>query len=295
MKLIVTCGDPSGIGPELLAHLLKDDERWRQQAEFLLTGPAALWEQLGLKERPGLSFDGPPVPVGTQPGRPCAEGALIQCQSLTRGVELAQSSENAVLVTLPVNKEQMWNGGLMFMGHTAYFRSLYPKQPVTMTFKADDHWLGLATDHIPLNQVPKALDSRCLADHGRRLHEASGLPLVILGLNPHAGEGGLMGEEESRLALAVDLLKTEGIPCRGLVPADSFFAHWQPGEAVLALYHDQGLGPFKALFRGRGCQVSLGLPFRRVAPDHGTAYDLAGTGRADPSSLAQALDLALSL
>jgi 4-hydroxythreonine-4-phosphate dehydrogenase len=105
----------------------------------------------------------------------------------------------------------------------------------------------------------------------------------------------MMGDEELELDAAITELQKQNIPCRGFVAADSFFAHWNSTESVLALYHDQGLGPFKARFHGRSCQISLGMPFRRVSPDHGTAYDLAGTGRATTGSLGQALREAIDL
>tara|TARA_Y100001934_G_scaffold269098_1_gene352096 strand:+ start:332 stop:739 length:408 start_codon:yes stop_codon:yes gene_type:complete len=129
---------------------------------------------------------------------------------------------------------------------------------------------------------------------GLQLHAASGKPLVVCGLNPHAGEDGLMGKEELQLSVALDSLRTQGVPCRGFVAADSLFAHWDPKEAILALYHDQGLGPFKALFHGQSCQISLGMPYLRVSPDHGTAYHLAGRSQADAGSLRQALRTALN-
>jgi len=204
-----------------------------------------------------------------------------------------EEKQESCLLTLPVNKEQLIRSGMNFLGHNAYFRSLYPDRQITMAFRSGDHWMALATDHLPLHQVSSQLGVQQIIQAGCQLYEASQKPLVICGLNPHAGEGGLMGNEELRLAPALHELRTQGIPCRGFVAADSFFAHWDSSEAVLALYHDQGLGPFKALFHGQSCQISLGMPYRRVSPDHGTAYDLAGTGNADPGSLRQSLIEAL--
>ena len=204
-----------------------------------------------------------------------------------------KESKGSTLLTLPVNKEQLNNYGLSFLGHTDYFRSIFPDHKITMAFRSDDHWLALATDHIPLWKVPSQVQVEQIVTAGRHLHEASQKPLVICGLNPHAGEGGFMGKEELGYGTAIDQLRSLGIPARGFVAADSFFAHWNSAEAVLALYHDQGLGPFKALFHGQSCQISLGLPFRRVSPDHGTAYDLAGTKQASPGSLRQAFIEAL--
>jgi 4-hydroxythreonine-4-phosphate dehydrogenase len=294
MRTIVSVGDPSGIGPELFAQLILDEPQWLERGDFILTGPPRLWRQLGLEEGPNLQFQGSPF-EGTlpTPGIPCAKGAEIQCRGFLEALEIVQEDESASLLTLPVNKEQLNKAGITFLGHTEYFRIAYPSRKITMAFRSDAYWLALVTDHLALQDVPERLHEEDLIKSATQLYEASQKPLAICGLNPHAGEAGLMGDDELRLAPALVQIRSKGIPCRGFIAADSFFAHWDPKEAVLALYHDQGLSPFKALFHGQSCQISLGMPFRRVSPDHGTAYSLAGTGKADPGSLRQALKEAL--
>jgi len=290
MNIVVSAGDPSGIGPELLVRLLESEPQWLERSSFQLTGPPAIWRFLGLKESNRLQFCGKDVDAPLpKAGTPCETGAKIQRDALLDAMELMALQHDSTLLTLPVNKRQLVASGLNFMGHTDYFRSLYPDISITMAFRSDGYWLGLVTDHVALCQVPDQLTVQRVVQATQHVHQASRKPVVICGLNPHAGEDGLMGDEELGLEAAITQLHAQNIPCRGFVAADSFFAHWNQSEAVIALYHDQGLGPFKARFHGRSCQISLGMPFRRVSPDHGTAYELAGTGRATTGSLRQAL------
>lgn len=295
-RLVVSCGDPSGIGIRLAAQVLKsaDAAAW----QLVLTGPKNLWLKWGIQPSANRIMVGSDDAVHIQPGRPCARGATIQAEALKQAVRLMEEGAGDALVTLPVHKEQLQRGGLNHAGHTAYFRHCFPDHELTMCFHSADplnRWLALATDHIPLHAVPQSITPQRMMHCVDALHRASGLPVAVCGLNPHAGEGGMLGREELGWAKVLDELAHRGVPCRGFLPADGLFARWRGEEAVLALYHDQGLAPFKALTANKACQISLGLPFIRTSPDHGTAYDLELNQKGDPGSTQVAFRTALKL
>ena len=291
-KLVVSCGDPSGIGPRLATQVLNDSraDNWT----VYLTGPPNLWRSLGLVEGAHRHLIG--IEAGsTEPGKPCIEGAHIQTQALLQALDLIDSGIATALVTLPINKTQLKAAKQPYAGHTELFRSRYPHAELVMCFRSDNRWIALATDHIPLNRVASQLTPERLIRSAMALHQVSGKPIAICGLNPHAGEAGMLGSEELRWQTTIDKLQARGIPCRGFLPADGLFARWTGHDAILALYHDQGLAPFKALTANQACQISLGLPFVRTSPDHGTAYNLANTNKGDPGSTRIAFETALSL
>jgi 4-hydroxythreonine-4-phosphate dehydrogenase len=291
-KLIVSCGDPSGIGPRLATQVL--NEPGAKDWCVYLTGPPTLWRSLGIKEGPNRYLVGAEA-GSTKPGEPCLEGAHIQTHALLQALDIIDSSQADALVTLPINKLQLRAAKQPFAGHTELFRSRYPHTELVMSFRSHDRWVALATDHIPLNQVASGLTTERLMTAVKALHHASGKTVAVCGLNPHAGEAGMLGTEELKWQPTIDRLRALGIPCRGFLPADGLFARWKGKEAILALYHDQGLAPFKALTANQACQISLGLPFIRTSPDHGTAYDLAKTNEGDPGSTRIAFETALSL
>jgi 4-hydroxythreonine-4-phosphate dehydrogenase len=295
-RLVVSCGDPAGIGIRLAAQVLQSDQAatWH----VVLTGPKTLWIKWGIK--PGINrvLVGSDQTVDIRPGHPCARGASIQVAALKQALKLMQDGAGDALVTLPVHKEQLRRGGLNHAGHTEFFRHCYPRHEVTMCFHASEpinRWVALATDHIPLHKVPQSITTQRMMHCVEALHQASGLPVAVCGLNPHAGEGGMLGSEELGWAKSLNDLAQRGIPCRGFLPADGLFARWRGEEAILALYHDQGLAPFKALTANKACQISLGLPFIRTSPDHGTAYDLELNQKGDPGSTQVAFRTALKL
>jgi len=293
IRLVVSCGDPSGVGPQLAAKLLNENPERPWAVD--LTGPPELWRSLGVTESKATRFIGDNNAPTTRPGEPCTAGAEIQCRGLIQALEHLEAGQADAIVTLPVNKLQMRAGGIDEAGHTELFRRRYPESELTMVFRSDQRWLGLATDHIPLRRVPEALSPERIASAAEALHRASCKPVALCGLNPHAGEGGMLGDEELRLEPALELLRRAGVPHRGFLPADGLFARWSGLEAILALYHDQGLAPFKAMTANRACQISLGLPFVRTSPDHGTAYELAKSGEGDPGSTRVAFDTAWRL
>ncbi len=328
--LAVTLGEPAGIGPELLARL------WRERtahglAPFVWIAPPALAARrlpdgpLVAVERAGEAAEafeaGIPVlwpteaaesaradPARLEPGRPDPAFAPVVSASIAAAVALARRHEVAGLVTLPIHKAVLAAGGFSFPGHTEYLAHLAGVRPgdVAMMFVLDDLRVVPLTIHCPLAEVPgritPALLARRIGATVRALVHDFGIPaprIAVAGLNPHAGEGGLMGREEADVIAPVlaRLREQEGMDLVGPLPADSLFAAPSRSrfDAIVAMYHDQALIPVKTLDFARAVNVTLGLPFVRTSPDHGTALELVGTGRADPGSLLEALRLAAAL
>ena len=239
-----------------------------------------------------------------EPGELSAAAGQAAFDAIRRAVDDAMREEISAIATAPVNKEAFAAAGLPWRGHTDLLAHLTGAPRVAMMFFADALRVVLATVHIPLAEVPRALTRE-------RLEEvvaltAAELPrfgfaaprLAVCGLNPHAGEHGVIGDEEERiLAPAIAACRARGIAVDGPFPADTIFLRALRGEfdAVVACYHDQGLIPVKLAAFGRAVNVTLGLPIVRTSVDHGTAFDIAGKGTADPSSLIEAVKLAVRL
>ncbi len=217
-----------------------------------------------------------------------AEGCLNKCFS--------------AMVTGPINKESINQAGILFSGHTEYLAKITQTERVVMMLMADQLRVALATTHIPLSKVSDAIQQSeleitlTIIDHAlRNLFRITNPCILVCGLNPHAGEGGYLGQEElQRITPAIKHARANGIDCRGPYPADTLFTprHLEHADAVLAMYHDQGLPVLKYAGFGHAVNITLGLPLIRTSVDHGTALDIAGTGQADPSSLQAALNLA---
>ena len=310
--IALTCGDPSGIGPEIAAKA-----RARLGADlplFWIGDPAHLpqgtrWAEIA---RPAdadrvagdtLAVLRHDFPAAAAPGRPAPENAAAVIAVIARAVALVMAGEAAALCTAPINKKALKDGaGFAFPGHTEYLADLAGVDRVAMMLACDTLRVVPVTIHIALSEVPGALTAELL-DATIRLARAGlvrdfGLDeprLAVAGLNPHAGEEGAMGGEEITLIRpAVDALRAEGFAIAGPLAADTMFhaaarAHY---DAAICMYHDQALIPIKTLDFAGGVNVTLGLPFVRSSPDHGTAYDIAGRGLADPSSLIAALRMA---
>jgi 4-hydroxythreonine-4-phosphate dehydrogenase len=248
------------------------------------------------------------LPVGRDdyspaPGRPDGEGALVAWAAMERAAEGVRAGEFAAVVTAPVSKARLAAVGYPFPGQTEFFAARWGGEPV-MAFCGGRLRVALATWHVPLIEVPQLLGParlRRTVAAADRLARAAGIaaPRVgVCGLNPHAGEGGLLGEEERDLLdPALERLRAEFPGVSSCQPADTLFARALRGEfdAVVALYHDQGLAPLKTVDFDTAVNVTLGLPFIRTSPDHGTAFGIAGTGRADPRSFARAVEVARRL
>lgn len=308
--LAVTPGEPAGIGPEILLKFCSAHPEFR----VLAVADAGLLEeaagQLGLDLafepwRPGLPITpGRPaccnVPLRSPSvsGRPDPANAAYVLETLRRAVDLVRGGEAAALVTGPVHKGVINDGGHPFTGHTEFLAALAGVPRVVMMLAAPGLRVALVTTHLPLRLVADAITRDTLETAIRitwnALRDRFGLPqprLQVLGLNPHAGEGGHLGAEEIEVIQPVlERLRAEGLDLDGPVPADTAFnpPRLRNYDAVVAMYHDQGLPVLKHMGFGRAVNITLGLPFIRTSVDHGTAFDRAGTGRADAGSLCHA-------
>ena len=311
--LVMTCGDPAGIGPEIAAKCAGDENppfAWIGDPAHL--PPATRWQEIdtpaeAMALAPGtLAVLRHPFPGPASPGRPDPAHAAEVIGVIERATTLVQDGAAAGLVTCPINKKALIEGaGFAFPGHTEFLAHLAGGCDVVMMLACDDLRVVPATIHIPLSEVPRRLTAEGLARTIRLthagLHRDFGLTsprLAVAGLNPHAGEGGTMGTEESVLITPVlDALRAEGMDLRGPLPADTMFhpAARARYDAAICMYHDQALIPIKTIDFAGGVNVTLGLPFVRTSPDHGTAHDIAGQGLADPTSLRAALRMAADM
>ena len=281
-KIAITPGDPAGVGPEVIAAALARPEV-TALADFRLIGRVE----------------------GFTPGQPTPESARAAFDALEEAVARARAGEFAAVVTGPVSKRQMHAVGFDFPGQTEFFAARTGTTNFAMCLTGGALTVGLVTCHVPLRAVPDRLTSaeivrvgRLLADFCRRRGIARPR-LAVAGLNPHAGEDGDLGREEIEIiAPAVTALRaTDSATFSEPLPPDTVFFRAAAGEfdAVLCMYHDQGLIPLKLHAFDSGVNVTLGLPFPRTSPDHGTAFDLAGKGLARPDSMIAAIRLAVEL
>lgn len=280
-RIAITVGDPAGIGPEI-AEKAAADPRVREACEPILYGPASTFA----------------------PGEPTAESGRAAHDAIVRAVDDALGGRVEAIATAPVSKTAFAMAGLPWLGHTDLLAHLTDADSVAMMFYSDALRVVLATVHVPLGDVPGRLTRELLEatiDLAARELPRFGYPsprLALAGLNPHAGEGGLMGAEEAcTLEPAAAACRARGINVAGPLPADTVFVRATRGEfdAVVACYHDQGLIPVKLLAFGKAVNVTLGLPIVRTSVDHGTAFDIAGKGLADPGSMIEAVLLAARL
>ena len=323
-RLALTAGEPAGVGAELIVRLVASDlaadlvaitdPGLLEHAARTLGVPLVLeaWDaQCPVTSRATnhLRVVSVPLAAAVTPGQLDVRNAHHVLAALTRAANGAASGEFDALVTAPVHKGIINDAGVAFTGHTEFFAQRAHCEVVMMlaTERADAAPLrvALATTHLPLSAVPAAITAPELTrtlrilDHDLRTRFAIAAPRIgVLGLNPHAGEGGHMGREEIEvIAPVLDGLRGEGMHLVGPLPADTAFVPHQLArfDAILAMYHDQGLPVLKYAGFGHAVNVTLGLPWLRTSVDHGTALDLAGTGRADPGSLIAATRLALDL
>ena len=246
-----------------------------------------------------------PLARPATPGRLDAANARYVLAVLDRAISGCLQGEFAAMVTAPVQKSVINDAGIAFTGHTEYLAERAATEHVVMMLVGGGLRVALATTHLPLSDVPRAITAdsllKTLRVLDRDLRQRFRLPqprILVAGLNPHSGESGHLGREDIEVVRpAIAAARTAGIDASGPIPADTLFVpeRLKNADAVLAMYHDQGLPVLKYASFGRGVNVTLGLPFVRTSVDHGTALDLAGTGRADPGSLREALELAIEL
>lgn len=302
--IAVTSGEPAGIGPDICLALAGRESA----ARIVVLGDrdlmAARAERLG-RTLDGLDILHVPLRRPARAGRLDAGNAAYVLEMLDLALAGCRSGGFAAMVTAPVHKGVINDAGIAFSGHTEYLAEKTGTPRVVMMLAGAGLRVALATTHLPLKDVPAAITRPELETTLRILHAdllgKFGIArprILVAGLNPHAGEGGHMGREEIEvIAPVLDKLRVEGMDLVGPLPADTLFT---PGvlagaDAQLAMYHDQGLAVLKHAAFEDGINITLGLPIVRTSVDHGTALDLAGTGRADPRSLFAALDLAVQL
>lgn len=310
-RLAISLGDPAGIGPEVvLKALARPDTEW----EAVVVGDRALLAEAARRLDLPLParIESPPATACPLErlfeGRASEAGGRAAAGAVRAATALVVRGEADALVTAPLNKAGLGLAGEPYPGHTELLSAELDAPRVRMMLQGGDLRVVLCTTHLALREVPDRLTPELVAETCRvaseslsRLGLTAGAPqLALAALNPHAGEGGRFGSEERDvLAPALALAREAGVEVSGPHPADTLFARAaRPGsgiDAVIALYHDQGLIPVKLAAFGRATNVTLGLPIVRTSPDHGTAYDIAGLGRADPSSFVEALRVATRL
>lgn len=319
-QLVITQGDPQGVGPELLlrvaeAGLLHGDERVIAGRETMREIAAALgapWAQAALERLEPLLDSGEdgrvPGRIGQYAALERAVDLVLGAQTSTTTTKVGEAEPAPALVTAPIDKSAASAEGLAHPGHTEYLAARAGVEDFAMLMAGPTIRVVLATIHVPLRKVAEVLDTAAVVRAGwllaQSLTQDYAIPsprIGVLGLNPHAGERGLLGSEEREIIEpAIAELRRRsadsglGASFEGPLSADTAFHHHRVGglEGLVAMYHDQGLGPFKLVHFHDGVNVTLGLPFVRTSPDHGTAKDIAGRGIADPASMIAAVELA---
>jgi len=291
--LVVTAGEPAGIGPELCSRLADMD----LAADIVIVGDTSLIDdRLQVLDTPF------PAPVIHGQPDPANSGTLLD--GLRLAVEGCADGRFSGLVTAPLAKSVIADSGVPFTGHTEFLAELLDVDLPVMLLVANDLRVALASTHLPLREVPDFITKDRLVQVLEILHTdlqskfgIESPEIVVCGLNPHAGEGGHLGTEDATIiAPVIDDLIRQGMNLRGPLPADTAFTPAAGHkDAVLAMYHDQGLPVLKYAGFGHAVNVTLGLPIIRTSVDHGTAFDIAGTGRADAGSLIAAIELATAM
>lgn len=316
----ITMGDPSGIGPEIIVEALSESSLFSHCRPLVLGDPGALslvsegTEKMPVNlihkpsEARGIPGQIDLIPISRLdrdlivPGIPHVEGGEAMVHYILKAVEMAQEGELAAMVTCPINKALMQGAGYAYEGHTQLIAHLTQTKDYLMMLAGERLRVSLVTIHCALKDVPALLDEekvyQAIAITAKALVRDFGIPeprLAVAALNPHGGEEGLFGsEEEGVIKPALKRAKNEGFHVEGPFPADTLFHRAAQGQydGVVSMYHDQGLIPLKLLHFSDAVNITLGLPIVRTSVDHGTAYDIAGKGVADPSSLKAAIRLA---
>ncbi|MCJ7501369.1 4-hydroxythreonine-4-phosphate dehydrogenase PdxA [bacterium] len=317
--LAITMGDPSGVGPEIIALALEEEtfasnclvvgDIKRLKAGARKAGSSTRYKVVdnpckadndGIIPVLNVGLANPAIPFGQL----SAESGECAYQCVVKAIDLAMEGTVDAVVTAPINKESLQLAGYMYPGHTELLAERTGADDTVMMLAAGAMRVLHVTTHIPLSQVPGAISTERilrvlqLGDEALKKMGIKSPLFAVAGLNPHAGEGSIFGDEEERIiAPAIELALGKGIRVEGPIPPDVVFLKMHRGKyhAIIAMYHDQGHIPLKLLAFESGVNVSLGLPIIRTSVDHGTAFDIAGKGLADPGSLMEALRLAASM
>lgn len=302
-RIALTSGEPAGIGPDLCLAVASRNLK----CEVVCLADRTLMAERAkrLKTSAHLNVEHHALAVPCTPGKLDKANSRYVLSLIDRAIDGAVSGEFDAIVTAPVHKGVINDAGIKFTGHTEYLAERTNAKLPVMMLATTDLRVALATTHLPLKDVSAAItiDSLCevleiLDADLKKWWHLKAPRIAVCGLNPHAGEGGYLGDEEIRtITPAIERMRKKGLKLIGPIPADTAFVPAKLAEcdAVLAMYHDQGLPVIKHSGFDRAVNVTLGLPILRTSVDHGTALDLAGTGRADPSSLISAIELAVSI
>lgn len=323
IRIGISCGDLNGIGIEVVLKCFEDTRMLAECTPLLYASAKTVSHWRKLLRLDEVQFHGladarealprklnvvsvweEELPI--EPGKPSSQLAAYAVKSLEAAVQDLAGGKTDVLVTAPIDKNAMQQAGFAFPGHTEYLQHMAGGDgEVLMILVGEGLRVGTVTGHIPLKEVASAITTDRVLAKARLLHQSLlrdfGVlepRIAVLGLNPHAGDGGTLGsEDKERIAPAVRRLNDEGIRAMGPYAADGFFGSgaYKHFDGVLAMYHDQGLAPFKALSFGHGVNFTAGLPIVRTSPDHGTGLDIAGKGMADEGSFRAAVWLAMDV
>jgi 4-hydroxythreonine-4-phosphate dehydrogenase len=322
MRIGISVGDTNGIGLEVVLKALSDRQAYADCSAIIYASEGLLKQNLDLLDiefSEILSLGAGQEPekgqvyikeiwseaVEFNPGAPSASSGQLSFESLEAVVEDLKSGQLDAMVTAPIDKKNIQGKDFYFPGHTEYLASKVDSDKVLMLLISGALRVGVVTGHIPISKVATHITSELIQEKSRMMHHSLvhdfGLAkprIAVFGLNPHAGDGGLLGSEEEHIIQpAIAALQALGIEAQGPFPADGFFGSsvYTKYDAILAMYHDQGLVPFKALSFGSGVNFTAGLSIVRTSPDHGTAFDIAGKNKADGSSFAAAIRCAIDI
>lgn len=322
IRVGITQGDVNGVGLEVVLKTLSDTEFYDLCTPIIYGSPKAVAYHRKLLNLPNFSLNNIRTPseahprranivacgddeIHVEPGRSSTAAGQAAFVALETAVTDLKAGLIDVLVTAPINKNNIQSDAFHFPGHTEYLAEQAGEGRPLMLLVADKLRVGVVAGHVPIAQVATYITTDLIVDKLRTLNTSLKHDFMIrrpriavLGLNPHSGDGGLLGDEEQTIIQpAIDQANEEGMYVFGPLAADGLFGSdaLYKYDAVLAMYHDQGLAPFKAIAFESGVNYTAGLPFVRTSPDHGTAYDIAGTGQADPASMRSAICLAIDI
>lgn len=320
MRIGISIGDTNGIGPEVVVKAFESGQV-RGSVVPIVFAEVPLLERLITSKSPAFplleidqSADAQagylnvvtcwPKPIDYEPGRPTKASGAAAAVSLNRSVSDLRVGRIDALITAPINKANMPKHLFPYPGHTEMLTDRLGADQSLMLLVNDGLRVGLVSNHLPISDVAAAVTKKAILEKLAIMHESLqrdfGCPsprIAVFGLNPHAGDNGLLGQEEKTTIIpALEEARRNGINAEGPYPADGFFGTGaqERFDGILAMYHDQGLVPFKALSFGKGVNFTAGLPAVRSSPDHGTAFDIAGQGIADSSSFLQAIEVAMT-
>ena len=304
-RILLTLGDPNGIGPEIILRIFSDISLLKKY-DLNVIGSVKVLNYYSSKLKLPKIISSKVISLSeshkTNPGNIGKSGGKISGTAVKKGIELCLLNKYDALVTLPISKEAFALGGFDFPGHTEMLTELTGGKDNAMIMYSKKIILSLVTVHIPLNKVKSAVSQRKIVNKIITVNNSLIKDLnlkkpsfAITGLNPHAGDGGKLGNEEINIiSPAVIALKETGFNISGPFPADGFFTneHYQKYDCTMTMYHDQGLIPFKMLSKDKGVNYTAGLKIIRTSPNHGTGFDIAGKGIANPNSTIEAIKLA---